>query len=309
MTRRCLATALSVLIILATLVAGPLPAAALAPVQVVTGYTHTCALAPSGQAYCWGANWSGQLGDNTTNQRPTPVAVQQPTGVTFTSLAAGSDQSCGLTGAGAVWCWGANDHGQLGDNTTAERDVPVAVQQGGVTFTSITAGNAHTCGLTSGGAAYCWGANWFGQLGDGTTTTERHTPVAVQQGGVTFTSTTAGEGHTCGLTSAGAAYCWGDNDNGRLGDNTTTGRSTPVAVQQGSATFTSITGGRHHTCGLTSAGAGYCWGYNLYGQLGDNTTTDRWLPVVVQQGGVTFSSITAGVDHTCGLTSAGAAYC
>jgi len=105
----------------------------------------------------------------------------------------------------------------------------VAVQQGGVTWVSIAAGNDHTCGLTSGGAAYCWGLNGDGQLGDNTTT-QRLTPVAVQQGGVTFASITGGADHTCGLTSGGAAYCWGDNSNGRLGDNTMTQRLTPAAV-------------------------------------------------------------------------------
>jgi alpha-tubulin suppressor-like RCC1 family protein len=114
---------------------------------------------------------------------------------------------------------------------TTQRNTPVAVQQGGVTWVSIAAGNGHTCGLTSGGAAYCWGRNWSGRLGDNSTT-ERDTPVAVQQGGVTFASITGGADHTCGLTSGGAAYCWGDNSssNGRLGDNTMTQRLTPAAV-------------------------------------------------------------------------------
>src|SRR5664280_2963796 len=107
MTKRWLATALSVLIILATLVAGPVePASAtLAPVQVVTGYAHTCALAPSGQAYCWGRHASGQLGDGSGTNRLTPVAVQQG-GVTFTSITAGAYYTCGLTSAGAAYCWG-----------------------------------------------------------------------------------------------------------------------------------------------------------------------------------------------------------
>jgi alpha-tubulin suppressor-like RCC1 family protein len=308
MTRRWLATALSVLIIPATLVAGPVhPASAtLATVQVVTGGSHTCALAPSGQTYCWGKNDSGQLGDNTTTDRNAPVAVQQG-GVTFASITAGAGYTCGLTSAGAAYCWGRNV-GQLGDNTTAQRTTPVAVQQGGVTFTSMTAGENHTCGLTGASQAYCWGSNWAGQLGDNTTTT-RLTPVAVQQGGVTFTSITVGTYHTCALTGAGAAYCWGLNNFGQLGDNTTTNRSTPVAVQQGGVTFASITAGWYHTCGLTGAGAAWCWGVNWYGGLGDNTATDRSTPVAVQQSGLTFTSITTGKLHTCGITGAGAAYC
>src|SRR5664280_898362 len=283
MTKRWLATALSVLIILATLVAGPVqPASAtLAPVQIATGDGHTCALAPSGQAYCWGQNTNGQLGDNTTTDRSTPVAVQQGA-VIFTSIAAGYQRTCGLTSAGQTHCWGYNGNAQLGDNTTTNRLTPVAVQQGAVTFTSITAGGWHTCGLTSEGAAYCWGYNGYGQVGDNATT-QRSTPVAVQQGAVTFTSITASSYYTCGLTSAGAAWCWGANWYGQLGDNSTTQRSTPVAVQQGAVTFTSITASSYYTCGLTSAGAAWCWGANWYGQLGDNSTTQRSTPVAVQQ--------------------------
>src|SRR5664280_1549892 len=133
MTRRCLAAALSALIILATLVAGPVqPASAtLAPVQVVTGTYHTCALAPSGQAYCWGSNGNGQLGDNSNTERHTPVAVQQGA-VTFTSITAGSYHTCGLTSAGAAYCWGYNWAGFLGDGTNTERHIPVDVHQAGV---------------------------------------------------------------------------------------------------------------------------------------------------------------------------------
>src|SRR5450759_166470 len=147
MTRRCLATALSVLIILATLVAGPPPpaAATLASVQIATGGSHTCALAPSGQAYCWGLNSNGQLGDNTGTERHTPVPVQQGA-VTFTSIAAGKLHTCGLSSAGQAYCWGVNWHGELGDNTGIDQYTPVGVLQGGVTYVSIAAGDYHTCG-------------------------------------------------------------------------------------------------------------------------------------------------------------------
>jgi alpha-tubulin suppressor-like RCC1 family protein len=293
MTRRCLAIPLSVLIIPATLVAGPVqPAAAtLAPVQVVTGALHTCALAPSGQTYCWGYNAEGETGDNTTTERHTPVAVQQGA-TTFTSIAAGRVHTCGLTSAGAAYCWGTNAYGELGDNTTTDRWTPVAVQQGGVTFTSITAGDYHTCGLTSAGAAWCWGGNWDGQLGNGNISSQA-SPAAVS-GGLTFTSMAAGAVHTCGLAGGGATYCWGYNLYGQLGDNTITDQHTPVAVQQGGVTFTSIAAGGYHACGLTSGGAAWCWGANGNGQLGDNTTTDQHTPVAVQQGGVMFASIRTG---------------
>lgn len=271
---------------------------------LAAGAAHTCGLTPAGAAYCWGSNSNGQLGDATTTSQVRPVAVRG--GLIFDRLAAGAAHTCGLTPAGAAYCWGANSSGQLGDGTTTDQPTPVPVA-GGLTFSSLAAGAAHTCGLTPAGAAYCWGYNIFGQLGDGNTNSQL-TPVAVR-GGLTLNSLTAGGGHTCGLTSAGAAYCWGANSNGQLGDGTTDGQLSPVPVT-GGLTFSSLTAGVSgvHTCGLTAAGAAYCWGWNGHGQLGDGTTTDQLAPVAVT-GGLTFASLTAGMQHSCGLTSGVAAYC
>jgi alpha-tubulin suppressor-like RCC1 family protein len=225
---------------------------------------------------------------------------------TFTALSAGDSYTCGVTSAGAAYCWGFGGDGELGDGTTTQRLTPVAVQ-GGLVFTAVTTAKVgHSCGLTNAGAAYCWGSNANGgQLGDGTTT-QRLTPAAVQ-GSLVFTALTAGGQHTCGVASAGAPYCWGNNDNGEIGDGTSlTNRLTPVAVQGGLA-FTALSAGFQHTCGVTSAGAAYCWGLNINGQLGNGTASQRvTTPNAV--GGV-FTVVTAGYYHTCGLTTAGAAFC
>jgi alpha-tubulin suppressor-like RCC1 family protein len=189
------------------------------------GALHTCGLTSSGVAACWGGNIYAQLGDGTTTDRLTPVAVAG--GPTFASISAGQMHTCGLTPAGAAYCWGYNGYGGLGDGTTTDRYTPVAVA-GNLTFASVSAGQAWTCGLTAAGAAYCWGYNDYGGLGDGTTT-QRFTPVAVA-GNLTFASIDASAFHTCGLASAGGAYCWGLNDTGQLGDGTKTDRYTPVAV-------------------------------------------------------------------------------
>ena len=283
--------------------------------------TEGCGLASAGKAYCWGPNRSGQLGDGTSvAERPVPSAVSG--GLAFTSLVDSGNHRCGLVADGKAYCWGYNGSGQLGDGTAgspadyraANRSVPVAVL-GGRTFASLTAGGSHTCGLTSAGTAYCWGANSQGQLGDGTSgngdwsnaTANRSAPVAVS-GGLTFTAIASGDAHTCAIDTAGTAYCWGWNQDGQLGDGTTvTSRPNPTAVS-GTLTFASITAGWHHTCGLTVAGAAYCWGMNYMAQLGDGASVGRTSPGQVA-GGWSFARIAAGDYHTCAITTGGAALC
>lgn len=188
-----------------------------------------------------------------------------------------------------------------------------------VTFTSIAAGGAHSCGLTTSGAAYCWGRNESGQLGvpvpATTCATDAGTVACITQavpvgGGRTFAQLAAGGAHTCGLTSDGTAYCWGNNATGQLGDNTATQRVAPVAVAT-DLKFAALDLGAAHTCGLTAAGIAHCWGSNTRGQLGDATTNNRLVPVPVG-GGHTFQQIVAGgfnIGHTCALAVDGAAYC
>jgi alpha-tubulin suppressor-like RCC1 family protein len=211
--------------------------------ELVAGTWHTCAVTSGGITYCWGINAFGQLGDSSATDRARPVAVRGS--FVFVALASGWYHTCGLTSDGTAYCWGRNDGGQLGVATTGPDAcpgvlprsaipgscsmVPVPVS-GGLRFTAIAGGGAHTCGIASGGTAYCWGANPDGELGNGNTRSSA-TPVAVA-GGLTFTSLAAGERHTCGITLAGVAYCWGLNVSGELGAQTPgSASSVPVRVQ------------------------------------------------------------------------------
>jgi alpha-tubulin suppressor-like RCC1 family protein len=250
--------------------------------------SHTCAVTPSGAAYCYGGGSDGELGDGSTLDAWCLVPVAG--GLSFASVTAGGGSpesggtpgtsggyTCGVTTAGAAYCWGANSSGQLGDGTTTGRTSPAAVV-GGLVFASVSAGGDHTCGLTTAGAAYCWGANSSGQIGDGTTTT-RTSPAAVL-GKLSFISVSAGLAHSCGVTTAGAVYCWGDNSSGQLGDGSTASRTTPVAVL-GGLTLAAVSAGGSHTCGIEPVGTVYCWGANVHGQLGDGTNTNSSFPVKV----------------------------
>jgi alpha-tubulin suppressor-like RCC1 family protein len=279
---------------------------------VDAGESHSCALTSAGQAWCWGRNATGTLGDSSAAASTVPVQVLQQSGVTFTDVSAGASHNCAITSAGQAWCWGYNADYRLGDSTTNMGLAPVAVKPlGGVAFTSISAGVAHTCGLDSSGQAYCWGANSNGQLGNNATA-HRRTPVAVQHpSGVIFSGIVTAETHTCALDTTGQAWCWGYGAEGNLGGGFSFGDSIPVQVTHPSGvTFTSITAQYRHTCALTSGGQAYCWGKNNNGQLGDNTLTTRYTPVAVQQPvGVTFASVETGFLHTCGVTSGGQTYC
>nr|WP_257504851.1 biotin transporter BioY [Alcaligenes aquatilis] len=275
--------------------------------SIDAGVSHTCAVTTTGAALCWGANAYSQLGDGTLTQRSAPVAVHG-LGSGVASITVGRNHTCAVTTAGATLCWGSNDFGQLGDETTTLRSVPVAVRGLSSGVASITAGLNHTCARTTGGAALCWGRNSSGQLGDGTST-QRTTPVEVQGLNSGVASITAGLNHTCAVTTTGAALCWGLNSFGQLGDGTSTQRTTPVEVQGLNSGVASITAGANHTCAMTTAGAALCWGLNSFGQLGDGTSTQRTTPVEVQGLNSGVASITAGANHTCAMTTAGATLC
>jgi alpha-tubulin suppressor-like RCC1 family protein len=268
---------------------------------ITAGYAHTCALTAGGGVKCWGYNYFGQLGDGTTTDRYTPVNVSGlASGVS--AIAAGELHTCALTAVGGVKCWGTNTFGQLGDGTTTDRTTPVDVSGLASGVSAIATGDYHTCALTTVGGVKCWGYNEYGQLGDGTTT-DRHTPVNVRRLAIGVSAIAAGGYHTCALTAVGGVKCWGWNSFGQLGDGTTTDRHTPVNVSGLAIGVSAIAAGDFHTCALIAGGGIKCWGYNVDGQLGDGTTTNRHTPVNVSGLASGVSAITAGGWHTCALTA------
>lgn len=245
-----------------------------------------------------------------------PVAVQGE--INFTRLTGGGAHTCGLTSDGTAWCWGDNSHGQLGDGSFISRNTPVPVSTT-LKFSRINAGEAHTCALTSDGDALCWGRNNGGQLGDGTMTARSApTPVTtnlhfqvIDAGGYGGPRDNPFPSFTCALTTAGDAYCWGENLLGNLGRGTS-GLPQPLpAPVSGGLKFGSLTVGfDDHACAVTPGDQAYWWGANFNGSLGDGTETERDAPVSVS-GGLTFVQLAAGGfnAHTCGRSGGGVAYC
>lgn len=269
-------------------------------IQVTAGSVLSCGVATDHRAWCWG----GIVGDGTTSQRPTPVQVGGA--LQFYQMVAGEFHTCGVTYPDRrAFCWGDNQFGQLGDGTITERLAPVLVT-GGLRFREVTLGRFHTCAVTTSDVAYCWGWDQNGQLGDGSSLITRHQPVRVKTD-LAFRQIDAGPDHTCAVSTAHRAYCWGLGKFGRIGDGQTNRRYVPKAVA-GGLTVDRVSAGGEHTCAETSSNVAYCWGYNSLGELGDGTTTQRLTPVPVS-GGLHFSQLSAGAFYTCGRTPAGAAYC
>lgn len=249
-----------------------------------------------GRVYCWDGYRS----------RPTPISGN----LTFRSVATASLETCGITMEGEVYCWS--------NTPPPEQRVPQLLP-GGLSLRSLSAGQYHFCGLTDTGVAYCWGStNASGQLGNGTTSAYPSPPVPVA-GGLTFRSFALGESHTCGITTDGRAYCWGQNGEtryrerwGRLGTGTKENSLVPVSVT-GGLSFQSLTARHTYTCGLTVEGRAYCWGFSYHGALGlgDNFRSEvhnTLVPTAVV-GSQTFVQLDASLAYICGVTQAGELFC
>ncbi len=273
--------------------------------QIRTAFSHTCALSKSGAAYCWGLNDTGQVGDGTTgNIRKIPTLVSG--GMSFVAIAPGYKHTCALTAGGAAWCWGANEVGQLGGGDSSGSRLAPSLVVGGHVFVDISANNSDTCARTAPGVTWCWGGNWMWALGDGTPFAKL-SPTAVV-GGLRFVRMATGISHSCAIAGGGAAYCWGVGQSGVLGDSTEGAvRPGPYPVS-GGLQFSRIGVGHYHTCGLLTGGAANCWGSNARGAVGDGSTTTRNVPTATS-GGMSFVEIEVSEAHTCALTAGGAAWC
>jgi regulator of chromosome condensation (RCC1) repeat-containing protein/Regulator of Chromosome Condensation (RCC1) repeat protein len=223
-----------------------------------------CALTLSNTAVCWGRNQEGELGDGTQVPRPTPVPVT--TSLLFASIEASWIHTCALTSAGAAHCWG-RWQGQL-----LPRDLTPVSVPGGHVFARLYTGGTHTCGLTLNDETWCWGDNASGQLGDGTTV-GGGTPVQVSGGhffamvAIGTTPNSGGRSHTCGLLTTGRILCWGLNDQGQLGDGSTTDHVVPAPILSNEL-FVAVDAGDRSTCAMTPDRRVFCWGTNAFGELG-----------------------------------------
>ena len=243
--------------------------------SISVGYAHACALMTDGTVQCWGANGHGSLGNGTRTTSLVPAPVAGLSGIL--SISSGGVHTCVLTDEGAVKCWGFNAYGQVGNGTSGpapDSDVlsPADVVGLSSSVTALASGGYHSCALLAAGAAVCWGQNIAGELGNGTTVNS-NVPVSVAGPTGGFASLAPGAYHTCAITPQGGAMCWGDGDVGSLGNGGTSDRSVPTAVVGASSGTASLAAGRVHTCRVDTSGRTTCWGGNLFGQVGNGTTS------------------------------------
>jgi alpha-tubulin suppressor-like RCC1 family protein len=250
--------------------------------QLRAGLEHACAITTAGVTWCWGKNTYGQVGDGTTTDRRAPVRVGG--GVIFKAISVGNFHTCGVTSANKAYCWGFNQYGQIGIGNSFNQSLPRAVS-GGLGFKTVAAGGNHSCGVTTSDDAYCWGWNKYGQLGDNST--RRHGKPEPVLGGLKFRGVGAGLGHSCGVTINRQAWCWGYNYDGGLGDGTDAHggdfvqfRRLPVQVALPELRWDAVLPANvsNYTCGIIVEGRVYCWGSNIFGNLGDGTKQRRNTP-------------------------------
>ena len=335
----------------------PVPVAASAPfASLSAGGNHTCGLTVAGDLYCWGLNADGQLGDGSKLSRATPQLVSGPPGLLPIGVSAGGSHTCALTSTGTVYCWGANDQGQVGTSSGLQgvpNPVPVTSgvdREGGpadLRFTAVAAGPEHTCGITDTGEPYCWGSNAKIQLGhacdpslgevcpfNGTPASSdvplEHPLLNFDPGEMVQVS--AGGSHTCLASTPGSAnaterigpsnwYCWGEETRRAHTSGVTCVQSVGIvsceamgtSVEDNTDVIVSgpavIGSGLGHACALLVSGTAYCWGADEYGQRGDGSHSSWEIEAMQPVQDLQLAALAVGDSHTCGVTFTGEAYC
>jgi alpha-tubulin suppressor-like RCC1 family protein len=286
--------------------------------SVSAGDKHTCAIKTDGSLWCWGNNSSGQLGNGqsgTGAHQAAPVR-ESSSAADWDSVVAGGYHTCAVKTNRTLWCWGYNFSGQLGvgvgaSGATENKSAPTQVGTD-TNWTQVDAGGYHTCAVKTVGTLWCWGNNFYGQVGDGTsgTANNRNVPMQEQTASGGWTGVATGGWFTCALRGATARFCWGRNTEGEFGNGTRVSSSTPSAVDATPQNWTAFAAGGAHACGLLGATKLACWGRNVEGQLGLGEVglapSDAPRQVGTERA---WRRVTVGDRHACGTDSADALWC
>ena len=271
--------------------------------QVAGSPGSIAAIKTDGTLWTWGYNLYGQLGDNTTTNRSTPVTTFAG-GTNWKQVACGKYHTAAIKTDGTLWLWGTNLSGQLGDNTSTNRTTPVTTFAGGTNWKQVAGGGYSTAAIKTDGTLWAWGYNVNGPLGDNTGA-NRCTPVTTFAGGTNWKQVAGGGYFTAAIKTDGTLWMWGRNLEGELGDNTTANKLTPVTTFAGGTNWKQAACGRYHIATIKTDGTLWTWGYNLYGQLGDNTTTNRSTPATTFAGGTNWKQAAGGWQYIAAIKTDG----
>ena len=261
--------------------------------QMSLGGANVAAIKTDGTLWTWGWNFSGQLGNNTTTSKSSPIQTVAG-GTNWKAVDIGQAHIAAIKTDGTLWTWGRNEDGQLGDGTTVDKSSPIQTVAGGTNWKQVAAGGASTymtAAIKTDGTLWTWGYGVFGQLGDGTSDS-KSSPVQTIAGGTNWKQISAGFG-AAAIKTDGTLWTWGRNENGGIGDNTTVPKSSPVQTVAGGTNWKQVSTGNGRTAAIKTDGTLWLWGINTYGELGTNDRTQRSSPVQTVAGGTNWKQISA----------------
>jgi len=277
--------------------------------QVSGGSNHTAAIKTDGTLWSWGnpvgVNVGFRLTPVTTfaggtNWADTPTSDPED----LYTISAGSSHTSAIKTDGTLWTWGLGSYGRLGTNDTTSRSNPVTTFAGGTNWKQVSSGNTHTAAIKTDGTLWTWGYNNRAQLGTNDTT-QRNTPVTTFAGGTNWKQVSCGRDHTTAIKTDGTLWTWGFGNQGRLGTNDTTQRSTPVTTFAGGTNWKQVSAGGFHTTAIKTDGTLWSWGFNTSGQLGTNDITQRNTPVTTFAGGNNWKQVSGGGSQTAAIKTDG----
>ncbi|MBU1239858.1 hypothetical protein KJ865_09110, partial [Myxococcota bacterium] len=275
---------------------------------------HLCALDSKNLLYCWGDNRDGQRGDGTIDKNA--FTQESPKNIgkdAWRSIAVGTGFTCGVETDGKLYCWGTNVSGQLGRGVEGfETGSRFPEKSGDDTWLMVSAGHSHACGIKADKSLFCWGGNFFGQVG--VKTKSENVPSPAKIGDNTWSAVSARDYSTCGITSSSRLYCWGSNGDGVVAKTRKTQVNAPKEIP--GALWRSVSLGRNHVCGIDAAKNLYCWGSNHFGQVGNGessppgcTSGCAFQEVPLKIGDDTWKTVAAGANTTCAINAEGRLYC
>jgi alpha-tubulin suppressor-like RCC1 family protein len=279
--------------------------------QVTTGWGHTCAVKNDGRIFCWGYNGGYTYfgGPNINLILGSLVPVEENTLATdWTQVSAGGSQTCAVKQDGRLFCWGDNSYGQGGYTSTYKSYVPVQENTLAIDWAQVSAGWVHTCAMKSDGRIFCFGDGEYGQLGNNSTS-QSMVPVQENTLATDWAQVSAGGYHTCAVKQDGRIFCFGDGEYGQLGNNSTLKSYVPVQESTLATDWAQVSAGGSQTCAVKQDGRIFCWGWGIYGQLGNNSTSQSLVPVQENTLATDWAKISVGWGHTCAVKKDGRIFC